>query len=145
MSKLYLEQGKTVLVGYRSTAHISWCLRTCLTCNAVDPIFISTTMSVHYSFIHSNRISNKSHWDPTYNPNHSQTRANVPLNRLPLTRIYGWLPFAAVTTSALCVDDIFMQIWPKFEIIFLNFVDLLQFAIAIAFQELRNAVCRWMN
>ena len=38
-----------------------------------------------------------------------------------------------------------MQIWPKFEIIFLNFVNWWQFATAIVFQEIQNALCPWMR
>ena len=63
----------------------------------------------------------------------------------PLPRFCLWLPFAAVTTSALCGADICMQIWPKFEIICLNFVDWWHFATEIASQELPNALCRWMR
>ena len=143
-STLYREQRKAVLSGHsRQLIFISECGHIWHTLH--DPFFNFATISVQDSFIHSSLISNKSCWNPKYTPNHSQTRAIVSLNRLNLPRICWWLPFAVVTTSALCVVEVFIQILPKFERIFLIFVDLWHFVTNIAFQELRNVVYNWMG
>ena len=103
-----------------------------------------TTISVYYPFIHSTwiwkLILRSKIWPDTF------TNCCRCLSReSPLAKICWWLPFAAGLTSALSVAGVFMQMWPKFEIILLNLVKIRHFVTGIALKELLNAVRKRMR
>ena len=124
------------------SSHLS--MLTCMAYNAVDPLFISPQFrSIILSFTaleYEKLILRSKIWPDTF------TNSCRCLSReSPLAKICWWLPFAAGLTSALSVAGVFMQMWPKFEIILLNLAKIRHFVTGIALKELLNAVRKRMR